>query len=147
MVDCLSLGLSSCFSIIATSCRHGNIGPVLLFYCDDATLLPVFVPLYRKYVGNAEMVQFQDACLMLRFVCLHWQLCCYATRPYQIWGITFKISTENLTNIERRRSLPWTRCRGRASVDSNRRGDMFYFAFVSHHFTEESENKCIEYKV
>ena len=28
---------------------------LLLFYCDDATLLPVFVPLYRKYVGNAEM--------------------------------------------------------------------------------------------
>ena len=24
---------------------------------------------------------------------------------------------------------------------------MFYFAFVSYHFTEESENKCIKYKV
>ena len=24
---------------------------------------------------------------------------------------------------------------------------MFYFAFASHHFTEESESKCIEYKV
>ena len=35
MVDCLSLCLSSCYSIIATSCRHGNIG--CCCYCTAMT--------------------------------------------------------------------------------------------------------------
>ena len=64
------------------------------------------------------------------------------------WGNSnMQKRTENLTNIERWRSVTWTTCRGRASLDLKPPWRYVFFAFVSYHFTEESESKCIEYNV